>query len=212
MSKSIKVFQNKEFGTVRNLIINDEPYFVGKDVAEIFGYRETAKAIRTHVDEEDKGVSVLDTPGGRQQITLINESGLYCLILSSNLPVAKKFKRWITSEVLPEIHRKGSYSQVKTENILKDPRLTASAKAIFMYLCSRSGGKSEINTNRKKVLHDLDMGSDMYKNHLDKLKNLGYVSTERIRGVDGRIGGVKFIINYNKLLSLKNEFAIGELE
>ena len=212
MSKSIKVFQNKEFGTVRNLIINDEPYFVGKDVAEIFGYRETAKAIRTHVDEEDKGVSVLDTPGGRQQITLINESGLYCLILSSNLPVAKKFKRWITSEVLPEIHRKGSYSQVKTENILKDPRLTASAKAIFMYLCSRSGGKSELNTNRKKVLHDLDMGSDMYKNHLDKLKNLGYVSTERIRGVDGRIGVVKFIINYNKLLSLKNEFAIGELK
>ena len=64
--------------------------------------------------------------------------------------------------------------------------------------------------NRKKVLHDLDMGSDMYKNHLDKLKNLGYVSTERIRGADGRIGGVKFIINYNKLLSLKNEFAIGE--
>ena len=212
MSKSIKVFQNKEFGTVRSLIINDEPYFVGKDVAEILGYRETAKAIRTHVDEEDKGVSVLDTPGGRQQITLINESGLYCLILSSNLPVAKKFKRWITSEVLPEIHRKGSYSQVKTENILKDPRLTASAKAIFMYLCSRSGGKSELNTNRKKVLHDLDMGSDMYKNHLDKLKNLGYVSTERIRGVDGRIGGVKFIINYNKLLSLKNEFAIGELK
>ena len=212
MSKSIKVFQNKEFGTVRNLIINDEPYFVGKDVAEIFGYRETAKAIRTHVDEEDKGVSVLDTPGGRQQITLINESGLYCLILSSNLPVAKKFKRWITSEVLPEIHRKGSYSQVKTENILKDPRLTASAKAIFMYLCSRSGGKSELNTNRKKVLHDLNIGPDMYKTHLDKLKNLGYVSTERIRGADGRIGGVKFIINYNKLLSLKNEFAIGELE
>ena len=82
MSKSIKVFQNKEFGTVRSLIINDEPYFVGKDVAEILGYRETAKAIRTHVDEEDKGVSVLDTPGGKQQITLINESGLYCLILS----------------------------------------------------------------------------------------------------------------------------------
>ena len=212
MSKSIKVFQNKEFGTVRSLIINDEPYFVGKDVAEILGYRETAKAIRTHVDEEDKGVSVLDTPGGRQQITLINESGLYCLILSSNLPVAKKFKRWITSEVLPEIHRKGSYSQVKTENILKDPLLTAPAKTIFMYLSSCAEGKSEFITNRSKVLHDLNIGSDMYKNHLDKLKNLGYVSTERIRGADGRIGGVKFIINYNKLLSLNNEFAIGELE
>ena len=201
MSKSIKVFQNKEFGTVRSLIINDEPYFVGKDVAEILGYRETAKAIRTHVDEEDKGVSVLDTPGGRQQITLINESGLYCLILSSNLPVAKKFKRWITSEVLPEIHRKGSSSM-----------LTAPAKTIFMYLSSCAEGKSEFITNRSKVLHDLNIGPDMYKNHLDKLKNLGYVSTERIRGADGRIGGVKFIINYNKLLSLKNEFAIGELE
>lgn len=201
MSKSIKVFQNKEFGTVRSLIINDEPYFVGKDVAEILGYRETAKAIRTHVDEEDKGVSVLDTPGGRQQITLINESGLYCLILSSNLPVAKKFKRWITSEVLPEIHRKGSYSL-----------LTAPAKTIFMYLSSCAEGKSEFITNRSKVLHDLNIGPDMYKNHLDKLKNLGYVSTERIRGADGRIGGVKFIINYNKLLSLNNEFAIGELE
>ena len=199
MSKSIKVFQNKEFGTVRSLIINDEPYFVGKDVAEILGYRETAKAIRTHVDEEDKGVSVLDTPGGRQQITLINESGLYCLILSSNLPVAKKFKRWITSEVLPEIRRKGSYSL-----------LTAPAKTIFMYLSSCAEGKSEFITNRSKVLHDLNIGPDMYKNHLDKLKNLGYVSTERIRGADGRIGGVKFIINYNKLLSLKNEFAIGE--
>lgn len=138
MSKSIKVFQNKEFGTVRNLIINDEPYFVGKDVAEIFGYRETAKAIRTHVDEEDKGVSVLDTPGGRQQITLINESGLYCLILSSNLPVAKKFKRWITSEVLPEIHRKGSYArqrqyQLSESGILYGPGYGSSLFSIRRY-------------------------------------------------------------------------------
>ena len=123
---------------------------------------------------------------------------------------AKLFRRWVTHEVLPEIHRTGKYSAVKSESILDDPRLTASAKAIFMYLCSRSGGISELNTNRKKVLHDLNIGPDMYKTHLDKLKNLGYVSTERIRGADGRIGGVKFIINYNKLLSLKNEFAIGE--
>lgn len=81
-----------------------------------------------------------------------------------------------------------------------------------MYLSSCAEGKSEFITNRSKVLHDLNIGPDMYKNHLDKLKNLGYVSTERIRGADGRIGGVKFIINYNKLLSLNNEFAIGELE
>lgn len=100
----IKTFTNKEFGTVRTIVKDGEPWFVGKDVAEILGYKETAKAIRTHICAEDKGVSVLDTPGGQQKITLINESGLYSLILGSKLPKAKTFKRWVTSEVLPTIY------------------------------------------------------------------------------------------------------------
>lgn len=105
----IKTFTNKEFGTVRTIVKDGEPWFVGKDVAEILGYKETARAIRTHICAEDKGVSVLDTPGGQQKITLINESGLYSLILGSKLPKAKTFKRWVTSEVLPTIRKTGGY-------------------------------------------------------------------------------------------------------
>lgn len=105
----IKIFENEEFGRIRTVMIDNEPWFVGKDVAQILEYRETAKAIRTHVDAEDKGVSVLDTPGGKQEITIINESGLYSLVLSSKMPRAKEFKRWVTSEVLPTIRRTGGY-------------------------------------------------------------------------------------------------------
>lgn len=108
--RKIEVFTNAEFGSVRTLTIDEKPYFVGKDVAEILGYVETAKAIREHVDEDDKGVSVLDTPGGKQKMTIINESGLYSLILSSKLPNAKRFKRWVTAEVLPTIRKTGSYN------------------------------------------------------------------------------------------------------
>lgn len=106
---------------VRTMQINGEAWFVGKDVASILGYSQTAKAIREHVDEEDKGVSVLDTPGGKQQMTIINESGLYSLVLSSKLPAAKKFKRWVTSEVLPAIRKHGAYlTDAKAEAIVTD--------------------------------------------------------------------------------------------
>ena len=127
MSNEIKIFENEEFGSVRTMEINGVPYFVGKDVAEILGYVETAKAIREHVDEDDKGVSVLDTPGGKQKMTIINESGLYSLILSSKLPNAKKFKRWVTSEVLPAIRKTGSYSiQSKPDSYtIEDPAARA---------------------------------------------------------------------------------------
>lgn len=88
---------------------NGEPWFVGKDVAEILGYSDTAQAVRKHIDNEDKGVVEMTTPGGKQPVTIINESGLYSLILSSKLPTAKKFKHWVTSEVLPSIRKTGEY-------------------------------------------------------------------------------------------------------
>lgn len=113
--KDIKIFESPVFGKVRTAEINGEPYFVGKDVAEILGYKETAKAIRTKVDHDDKGVSVLDTPGGKQEITVINESGVYSLVFSSKLPKAKEFKHWVTSEILPSIRRHGAYM---TDDIL----------------------------------------------------------------------------------------------
>ena len=118
----LQIFKNEQFGSMRTLEINGEPWLVGKDVAEVLGYKEAAKAIREHVDNEDKGVSVLDTPGGKQTMTIINESGLYSLILSSKLPTAKEFKRWVTSEVLPSIRKHGAYMTTETlEKALLSP-------------------------------------------------------------------------------------------
>lgn len=104
----IKIFENQDFGAIRTVEVDGEPYFVGKDVAEVLGYTNPQKSIRDHVDEEDKTVNELFTVNGTKGI-LINESGLYSLILSSKLPNAKKFKRWVTSEVLPAIRTTGGY-------------------------------------------------------------------------------------------------------
>lgn len=105
----LQVFSNAEFGSVRSLVVNGEPYFVGKDVTDILGYSNSRKAIGDHVDEEDKGVTKCDTLGGVQDMVIINESGLYSLILSSKLLSAKRFKRWVTSEVLPAIRKHGVF-------------------------------------------------------------------------------------------------------
>ncbi|WP_295137242.1 phage antirepressor KilAC domain-containing protein [uncultured Catenibacterium sp.] len=108
----LQVFRNQEFGSVRTLTVNDEPWFVGKDVAIALGFKTPRDAIRTHVFEEDKGVDSIVTPGGKQQMTIINESGLYALVFGSRLPTAINFKRWVTSEVLPALRKTGQY-QVK---------------------------------------------------------------------------------------------------
>ena len=114
MENKIQVFSNEEFGKVRTLLIDNEPWFVGKDVAEVLGYTDVSHTILDHVDEEDRVNS--KTQGhfnpelGQRGSWLINESGLYSLILSSKLPTAKKFKRWVTSEVLPAIRKTGSYN------------------------------------------------------------------------------------------------------
>ena len=106
----LKVFNNPEFGKVRTVEINGEPWLVGKDVAAALGYQNPQRAICDHVDEEDKGVTEMVTPGGKQSVPIINESGLYSLVLSSKLPGAKKFRRWVTSEVLPSIRKTGHYT------------------------------------------------------------------------------------------------------
>ncbi len=114
---------NFEQNEVRTILVNDEPYFVGKDVAEILGYSKPRNAISTHVDEEDKqDAPIQGDLGGKQKMTIINESGLYSLILKSKLPSAKKFKRWVTSEVLPAIRKHGGYlTPEKVEEALLNP-------------------------------------------------------------------------------------------
>lgn len=106
---NLQIFKSNEFGEIRTVTIRDEPYFVGKDVAVILGYSNPRDALAKHVDDEDKGVAKCDTLGGTQELTVINESGLYSLILSSKLSSAKKFKRWVTLEVLPTIRKTGGY-------------------------------------------------------------------------------------------------------
>ena len=106
---NLKVFKSKEFGNLRSVEIDGDPWFVGKDVAEALGYTDTNQAIRKHVDDEDKLSRRFDGSGQRREMTIINESGLYSLILSSKLPSAKRFKHWVTSEVLPAIRKHGAY-------------------------------------------------------------------------------------------------------
>ena len=113
--------QNFNFNNlpVRTVLVNDEPWFVGKDVADILGYSNSRKALSDHVDDEDKGVTKSDTLRGNQNITIINESGLYSLILKSKKPQAKQFKRWVTSEVLPTIRKHGAYmTDAKAQDVI----------------------------------------------------------------------------------------------
>ena len=112
MKNDLMVFQSQEFGEIRSVIIEDDIWFVGKDVDQILGYSNTRKAIIDHIDEDDKNtVTIRDGIKGNPNQVVINESGLYSLILSSKLPNAKKFKRWVTSEVLPAIRKQGFYMQ-----------------------------------------------------------------------------------------------------
>ena len=106
----VRVFDNTEFGNVRALTIDGEPWFIGKDVAEALGYERTADAIRVHVDDEDKGVGEIQTPGGIQKMVTVNESGMYALIFGSKLESAKRFKHWVTHDVLPSLRKTGRYS------------------------------------------------------------------------------------------------------
>lgn len=134
----IKIFENPEFGQIRTTTVDDVPWFVGKDVAMVLGYSNPRDAINKHVDDEDKGVTKCDTLGGKQQIVIINESGLYSLILSSKLPTAKKFKRWVTSEVLPSIRQTGGYIAEQSAKQIPSPAAEKRAHAMVLNAKTRA--------------------------------------------------------------------------
>lgn len=120
---NIQIFTSPEFGDIRTVDQNGEPWFVGKDVAQALGYADPRSAISKKVDDLDRGVAKMATPSGEQEMTIINESGLYSLCFSSKLEGAKKFKRWVTSEVLPTLRKTGSYMM---------PKLSKEMQALFM--------------------------------------------------------------------------------
>ena len=119
MMKNLTIFKNKEFGQIRTCVVDGETYFVGKDVASALGYKNTKDALIRHVDEEDKLGARFTTSGQNREMIVINESGLYSLILSSKLESARRFKRWVTSEVLPQIRKNGRYELEQQNRVLE---------------------------------------------------------------------------------------------
>lgn len=167
----VKIFSNEEFGEIRTLVINNEPWFVGKDIATILGYAKPTDTVRKRVDNEDKGISKMETPSGAQDIVIINESGLYSLILGSKLESAKKFKRWITSDVLPTIRKTGGY--VNNEDLFINtylPFADDNTKLLFSTTLATVRKQNEIIKNqqseiehKQEVINGLTDDIDIYK-------------------------------------------------
>ena len=187
----LKIWENPEFGELRIVDMNGEPWMVGKDVAQALGYKNPRDAIARHVDAEDKGVVKHDTPSGEQEMTIINESGLYSLVLSSKLPGAKRFRRWVTNEVLPSIRKDGGY--IKTAPGMTDADIMAKAillaqktievqkaqiaemtpKALFADAVSASSTSILVGDLAKLIRQN---GMDIGQNRLfDWLRNNGYL-------------------------------------
>ena len=145
----IQIFENERFGQLRGMSIEGEPWFVGKDVAQVLGYKDASRAVYDHVDKEDKTSLVIQQSGSsyKANTTFINESGLYALILSSKLPQAREFKRWVTAEVLPQIRRTGGYIPVSRE----DDEKTILCKAVEILQRTLQQREAFIEEQRPKV-------------------------------------------------------------
>ena len=170
----LQVFENSEFGKIRTIMLDEVPWFVGRDVANILGYSNTRKAILDHVDTEDKndGVTIRDSIGREQNPILINESGVYALIFASKLPTAKSFKHWVTSEVLPSIRKTGSYLTPELQNrldILKQRSAYLDAMMAEEHLtCIRDTAKL-LRIPQKLFTHLLEDMDFAYRNSENRL-------------------------------------------
>lgn len=153
---NLTIFESPEFGSIRTVELDGEPWLVGKDVAQALGYTDTDQALRRHVDDEDKLTRNFDGSGQNRSMTIINESGLYSLVLSSKLPTAKKFQRWVTSEVLPSIRRTGGYvanDELFIQTYL--PFADESTKSLFRTTLHTIGEQNKlIQQQRDKIQQD----------------------------------------------------------
>lgn len=154
----LQIFENPEFGQVRTVEIDGTPWLVGKDVATALGYAKPQNAISRHVDSEDQKVAPIQgTPGGEQEMLIINESGLYSLILSSKMPKAKAFKRWVTSEVLPAIRKHGAYESVKAQQHMEQLEATnAQLNMAIRNVSSAKAALAEVISLRNDFIHHRD--------------------------------------------------------
>lgn len=172
----LQIFNNEEFGNIRSLMIDNEPWFVGKDVAEALGYKNSRNAVPTHVDEEDKLSTQIEYTGQKRNVTVINESGLYSLILSSKLPSAKKFKHWVTSEVLPTLRKTGSYTKVPT-----DPR-----ELLILTIKAHEQTAQRVDVLEEKV-SDLEKSTTIDSSQQHTLEKVAKTTAIRtLGGIDSR--------------------------
>lgn len=189
----MQIFNNPEFGKVRAVTIDNEPWFVGKDVADALGYSDTNKAVAMHVDDEDKKLNDKTSSSfGQRGTTLINESGLYGLILSSKLPTAKKFKHWVTSEVLPDIRKHGLYAkQSVIDMMINDP------DSCIALLTKYKEEKQE----KERLQAELDYSKEWYSiKRVAKLNDIPWksISWRKLKKASANIGiGVKKIFDAN---------------
>lgn len=180
----LTTFSNPEFGQLRTVEINGTPWLVGKDIAIALGYKNPQRAIRDHVDTEDQGVTKTVTPSGEQEMLIINESGLYSLILSSKMPKAKAFKHWVTSEVLPAIHKNGAYESFQAKQHIEqleatNTRLNAAIQAV-------SEAKAAL-ANVTAMRDDFIKDRDDFKEHFQKWKSLYGGACDRLRRAENLV-------------------------
>ena len=189
----IQIFNNEQFGQVRVITKDGEPWFVGKDVAEILGYKDTDYAIRAHVDEEDKLIRGFTGSGQNRNMICINESGLYSLILSSKLPGAKQFKKWVTSDVLPSIRKHGMYA---TDELINNPDLLIAAATKIK---EERQARLEAEKLRDKLIHQ----NKLYTTS-EIAKELGLKSATKLNGL---LAEKKIQYKQNKTWLLYSKYA-----
>lgn len=216
----VQIFENVEFGRIRSIIKNNEVWFVGKDVAEILGYQNASKALSDHVDDEDKLNNISLSSLGQRGGWIINESGLYSLILSSKLSAAKKFKRWVTSEVLPSIRKTGSYGkELKAKEI--EARLNNSRARIaaeYRKIAEKTDIPEYKHICQQKAAEALS-GTPLLL-PMEEVKEVTYSATEigKILGVSAKkIGAIANKHNlktaqYGKFFYSKSEYSCKEVE
>ena len=192
----IQVFTNKIFGSVRCVVIDGEPWLVGKDVAECLGYASPLKALRDHVDKEDKGVTKLDTPGGKQEFITINESGLFSLIFSSQLKDAKKFKRWVTKEVLPTIRKHGVYitDEAYQEYLTNKPQFESRLQQAHEEIQALRIENEELNQANELLTNQYNDVRLMYQNCTNEVAE--YVNEQLMYSEKGKVMCAKLYTNY----------------
>ena len=184
MTTNIQIFKNDMFGEVRTMTNEKgETFFVGSDVAKALGYKNTRKALIDHVDDEDRGVTKRDTLGGVQQMVIINESGLYSLVLSSKLPQAKEFKRWVTAEVLPQIRQTGGYlptRNLRTGEALTEGEMVEEANKILARTISRANLPADDCFTASEVAESLETTANAL-NHFLVDKGIQYWNGSRYK-------------------------------